>query len=177
MSFWSRFRNIWRSDRVNQEIDEELASHREEAVRAGRDPREARRALGSTLRAREQSRDARILPWLESVLSDARFGWRQLMKRKVTTAAAVLSLGVAIGACTSAFRLIDALLLRPLPIAAPERLYNLARQGEGFDGKPNVFDTWAYPDFRLMRSAAKGQAELVAVSYAERVDLTYKSDE
>ena len=45
---------------------------------------------------------------------------------KVTSAAAILSLALAIGACTSAFRLIDALLLRPLPVAAPERLYAVA---------------------------------------------------
>ena len=53
------------------------------------------------------------------------------MKNKVTSAAAILSLALAIGACTSAFRLIDALLLRPLPVADPERLYALARQGIG----------------------------------------------
>ena len=48
---------------------------------------------------------------------------------------AILSLALAIGACTSAFRLIDALLLRPLPIREPERLYALFRKGIGPDGK------------------------------------------
>ena len=79
------------------------------------------------------------------------------------------------GACTSAFRLIDALLLRPLPVAHPERLYVLSRQGTGFDNKPGEWDSWAYPDFQLMRAAAKGQAELVAISYADRADVTYKT--
>ena len=97
------------------------------------------------------------------------------MKRKVTSAAAVLSLALAIGACTSAFRLIDALLLRPLPVADPQRLYALSREGTDFDGKPATVDVWAYPSFRLMRAAVKDQAELIAVSDAERVDLIYDS--
>jgi predicted permease len=177
MSLWSRIANALRGDSLSREIDEEIRSHLAEAIEQGRDPVEARRAFGSTLRHREESRDVRLISWLESLRADAVFGWRQLMKRKVTSAAAILSLGVAIGACTAAFRLIDALLLRPLPVAAPERLYGLHRQGIGFDGRPQTFDGWAYPSFRLMRAAVKDQAELVAVSYAERRDLTYKSDQ
>src|SRR3984957_10448868 len=134
-------------------------------------------AFGSALRQREESRDIRLIPWLEALRADAVFGWRQLIKRKVTSAAAILSLALAIGSCTAAFRLIDALLLRPLPVAHPERIYALLRQGFGFDGKPGTGDYWAYPAFRLMRAAVKDQAELIAVSFAERMDLTYKSDQ
>jgi predicted permease len=177
MSWLSRIGNIFRAERLNREIDEELLAHLEEAIEHGRDPGEARRAFGSALRHREAIRDVRILTWLESLRADAVFGWRQLSKTKVTSLAAILSLAVAIGACTSAFRLIDALLLRPLPVANPERLYDLSRQGIGPDGKPQDFDGWAYPDFQLMRAAVKEQAELFAVSYPEPVDLTYKSDQ
>jgi putative ABC transport system permease protein len=177
MSLWSRIGNLLRGDGLSREIDDELQSHIEEAIEQGRDPAEARRAFGSPLRQREESRDIRLIPWLESLRADAVFGWRQLMKRKVTSAAAILSLALAIGSCTSAFRLIDALLLRPLPVAKPEQLYTLARQGVDFDGKLRTGDMWAYPDFRLMRAAVKGQAELIAISYAERMDLTYKSDQ
>ena len=177
MPLWSRIANVLRGDRLSREIDEELESHIEEAVRQGRDPAEARRAFGSALRRREESRDIRLIAWLESLGADAVFGWRQLKKKKVTSAAAILSLALAIGACTSAFRLIDAMLLRPLPVAEPERLYALERQGIGFDGKAQIFDGWAYPAFRLMRAAVKDQAELIAISYAERMDVTYKSDQ
>jgi predicted permease len=176
MSLWSRMANVFRGERLNREIDEELEAHVEEAIAEGRDPAEARRALGSALRHREGSRDVRLVTWLESLRADAVFGWRQLNKTKVTSAAAILSLALAIGACTSAFRLIDALLLRPLPAANPERLYDLTRQGIDPEGKPGTFDGWAYPDFQLMRAAVKDQAELFAVSYAEPADLTYKSD-
>ena len=122
---------------MSREIDEELSAHIEEAIEQGRDPVEARRAFGSPLRQREASRDVKVVAWLDSLRADAVFGWRQIKKQKVTSAAAILSLGLAIGACTAAFRLIDALLLRPLPIAHPERLYGLSRQGiNPEDGKP-----------------------------------------
>ena len=107
-----------------------------------------------------------MIAWLDSLRADIIFGWRQLKRNKVTSFAAILSLALAIGACTSAFRLIDALLLRPLPVAHAERLYALSRQGIGFDGKFGAFDGWAYPAFVQMRDAAKGQADLIAISYA-----------
>src|ERR1700689_3543198 len=118
-----------------------------------------------------------LMTSIDSLLADARFGFRRLRKNNVTSAAAILSLALAIGACTSAFRLIDALLLRPLPVAHPEQLYVLSRQGMGFDNKPGEWDSWAYPDFQLMRTAAKGKAELIAVSWALRTDITYKTDQ
>src|SRR5690348_15192763 len=117
MSFWSRISYVFRGDRLNREIDEEFAAHMEEAIAAGEDPSEVRRTFGSPLRLREQIRDARIAGWLDNLRADLIFGWRQLLKRKVTTAAAVLSLALAMGSCTAAFRLIDALLWRPLPVA------------------------------------------------------------
>jgi len=177
MSLWWRIVNVFRGDGASREIDEELQSHLDEAIAQGRDPEEVRQAFGSPLRHREESRDARMVPWLDSLRADAVFGWRQLQKKKLTSAAAMVSLGLGIGACTSAFRLIDALLLRPLPVAAPERIYAAVRQEIDFDGKPAVFDGWAYPAFRQMRAAVKDQAELIAISYAERTDLTYQSDQ
>src|ERR1035438_9882221 len=159
MSLWSRMTNVLRGDGLSREIDEELQSHIAEAIEQGRDPAEARRAVGPALLRREESRDIRLVPWLDSLRADAVFGWRQLMKKKVTTAAAVLSLGLAIGSCTSAFRLIDALLLRPLPVAAPEQLYALCREGIDVDGQVRRGYVWAYPSFRLMRAAVRGQAD------------------
>jgi len=177
MSLWSRITNVFRGEGASREIDEELESHFAEAMEQGRDPDEARRAFGSSLHHRERSRDVRMLTWLDSLRADAIFGWRQLNKRKVTSAAAILSLALGIGACISAFRLIDALLLRPLPVSNAERLYDLFRNEIGNDGQPGTFDGWAYPVFRQMRAAVKDQAELIAVSYAERTDLTYRSDQ
>ena len=92
MSLWSRVANVFRGDRLSREIDEELQSHLEEAIEQGRDPAEAWRALGPALRFREESRDVRLVAWLDLLRADAVFGWRQLMKRKVSSAAAPLPL-------------------------------------------------------------------------------------
>ena len=176
MSWPTRFLNFLRGQRLDREIDAELASHLEEAAERGRTPGEALRSFGSPLRHREASRDIRLIPWLDSLRADIVFGWRQLAKHKSTSMAAILSLALAIGACTSAFRLIDAVLLRPLPVSHPEQLYCLARVGLGPEGKFLSFDGWAYPSFKLMRAAVRGQAELIAISHAERADLTFGTD-
>src|SRR5690349_20473439 len=177
MSLWSRIANTFRGNRLSREIDEELLSHIEEAIEDDRDPAEARRALGSALRHREASHDIRHIPWLDALRADALFGWRQLHKRKVESAVAILSLGLAFGACTSAFRIIDALLLRPLPINNPERLYVFRYEGIGFDGSSMVGEMCEYPMFQRMLPVLKDQADLLAISPANPRDLTYGSDE
>jgi len=176
MGLRSRIVNVFRARRVNREIDEELASHLEEAIARGRDAGEARRALGSLLRHREHSRDVRVLAWLDALRADAVFGWRQIRRNAVTSAAAVLSLALAIGGCTAAFRIIDALLLRPLPISSPQQLYALARQSLYPFGTLQTYDGWEYPLFSRMRDAVRGEAELLAISYAEPVDLFHGRD-
>src|SRR5687768_9859010 len=108
MSIWIRIFNVFRNDRLSQEIDEELRSHLEEAIAEGRDPEEARRAFGSALKHRDQSRDVRVAPWLDSIRADVVFAGRQFRKKKAASGAAIVSLALAIGACTTAFRLIDA---------------------------------------------------------------------
>jgi predicted permease len=179
MSLWSRLANVLRGDRLSREIDEEILSHLQEAIEHGRDPVEARRAFGSSLSTLEQSRDIHLIVWLDSLRADAVFGWRQLMKRKATSAAAVLSLALAIGACMSAFRLIDALLLRPLPIANAARLHSVTfGSPSAVDSKIVVYDSCSYPMFRQMRAAVATEAELIAVSmYSGLTDLTYGTDQ
>jgi predicted permease len=177
MSVWSRISNAVRGERLNREIDEELQSHIEEAIASGRDPKEAQRAFGSTLRAREASYSIRAAGWLDSLVADVSFGWRQLCRNKVTSFAAVLSLALGIGSCVAAFRLIDALLWRPLPISDSSNLYALSRTMTGFDGKPVEDGHWATPDYNLMRDAVKDQADLIAISDADRTDITWSTDD
>jgi predicted permease len=177
MSLWSRLVNVFRNESLNQEIDEELESHIAYAIEDGRDPEEARRALGAVLLQRERSRDVRLIPWLDSIRADALFAWRQFRKNKAVSAAAILSLGLAIGGCLSAFRLIDAMLLRPLPIAGPEGLYVLTGQFAGLDGSITTNDRWTYPMFRQMRALVKSEAELIAISGNWPTELTYESSQ
>ncbi len=177
MSLWSRISYAVHGERLNREIDEELQYHIEEAIASGRDPREVHRAFGSRLRAREASHSIRVVGWIESLLSDIGFGWRQLCRNKLASVASVLSLALGIGSCVAAFRLIDALLWRPLPISGSSRLYVLSYKMTGFDGKPLEDGHWATPEFKAMRDAVKEQADLIAISDADRTDITWSTDD
>jgi len=177
MSLCTRLKNTLRNERLQQEIDEELESHLAEAVARGRDPDEARRAFGSPLRHREASRDVRLLTWLDSLKADAIFGLRQLRKNKITSAAAILSLALAMGMAVAGFRLIDAFLWRPLPVAHADRLYAVVRQGMGPSGDFRISDSNEYPLFVRERAAIRGEAELIAVSFSDRAELTFQGDE
>src|SRR5215467_5155675 len=177
MSLWTRLRNTLRNEELQREIDEELQCHLDEAVAQGRDPGEARRAFGSPLRHREASRDARLIVWLDSLRADAIFGLRQLRKNKITSAAAILSLALAMGLAVTGFRLIDAFLWRPLPVGHADRLYAVVRQGLGPSGDFRISDSNEYPLFVRERAAVRDEAELVALSFSDRAELTFKADD
>ena len=164
MSWIRRFGNVFRRNRVDREIEEELASHFEDAIEQGSSEDEARRALGSPLRYREQSRDIKLLPWLDSIAADIVFGWRQLNKHRAVSAAAILSLALATGATTGAFRLVDAVLLRTLPVSEPYRLNYLAiNEINPRDHQPESHDDFDYPTFRKYAKTLDGRADLMVV--------------
>jgi putative ABC transport system permease protein len=129
------------------------------------------------LRHREASRDARLIAWLDSLRADAIFGLRQLRKNKVTSAAAILSLALAMGLAVAGFRLMDAFLWRPLPVAHADRLFAVVRQGFGPSGDFRISDSNEYPLFARERAAVRDEAELIAVSYSDLAELTFKTDD
>jgi predicted permease len=176
MSLLSRIRNVFRKDKLQREIDEELADHLDSAIADGRKREEAELALGNRLRHRESSTDIKLAAWLDSLRADTVFGLRQLRRRPTVTAAAIISLALAIGAVTSAFRLIDATLLRPLPVADPHSLFVLGYSYVDDSGKSEDADSFSYPLFREFRDAVKDKADVMVVDYASRLDITYASD-
>src|SRR6185369_11060529 len=68
---------------------------------------------------------------IQQTMNDLRFAFRQLLKNPGFTAVAVLTLGLGIGACTSMFSVVHAVLLRPLPLREPERLVWIENVGTG----------------------------------------------
>ncbi|HEU5208902.1 MAG TPA: ABC transporter permease, partial [Longimicrobiales bacterium] len=130
MSLYDRLRNLGRTDRLNREIERELAFHVEEKAAALRAAgmseadalHEARRRVGNVDVQRERTRDADVIGWLDWLLRDVRHAARGLRRTPVFTFVAVASLALGIGANTAIFTLIDAVVLRPLPVRAPEEL-------------------------------------------------------
>ena len=170
MSLLSRLTNVFRSGRVQRDLDDELAFHIEERTRelveSGMTPEAARREVarrfGSPLRLRERSLDVKLLPWLDSMGRDVRLGARMLRKNAVVTAAAVVSLSLALGACVAAFSLVDALVLRPLPVREPDQLIYLTFPT--YSPERPEGETFSDPVFVAMRDAARGHADLFAMS-------------
>src|SRR6476659_7934810 len=128
MSLWTRVANAFRSARVNREIDEELAAHVAEAMASGRDAAEARRALGSPLRHREESRDARLVGWMADFTQDLRYALRTLVRRPGFAAVALLTLALGSGATTVMFTVMRGVLFKPVPFADPATLVKVDEQ-------------------------------------------------
>jgi putative ABC transport system permease protein len=126
----SFLRNMVSFRRVEVDLDEEVHAHlemlAEEKVRAGMTPEEAQRAarieLGGIEQVKEQVREERIGHWLNSVMADCRYGFRQLRKNLGATAVMVSTLALGIGATTAIFSVVYGVLLRPLPYREPGRI-------------------------------------------------------
>jgi predicted permease len=116
MGAWSRFTRTLFGGSHREDIREELEFHIAMDVHDGREPRDARLRLGNTTRIAEDTRAMGVVAWLESVGQDVHYGWRQLRHAPRLTAAVVLSLAIGLGANTAIATLVDAALLRPLPL-------------------------------------------------------------
>lgn len=180
MRWWDELKYIARKldrRRAERELDEEIRAHlemeTEEQIEAGRRPEEARsaarRAFGSVAIAREDSRAIWGFASVETLWQDVRYGARMLLKHKGFTVAAVLTLGLGIGANTAIFSLIDAVLLRMLPVDRPEQLYFIQNVG------PRRPDGGAppYPCFARFRAQSRSFTGLAAFT---ELDLRVRID-
>jgi hypothetical protein len=100
---------------------------KEDALRRGQNVRDARLRSGGVAQAAEAVRDQGTIRWLSDFLRDSRHGIRLLGRSPLFTAAAIVSLALGIGANTAIFSLMDAVILRMMPVHEPERLVQFGR--------------------------------------------------
>lgn len=129
----ARLRLLFGRREAEARMDEEFRLHieleTEKYIRAGLDPREARRwaliAFGGVEYHKELMRDGRGARWLEDFVRDLRYAARGLARTPGFTLVAVLTIAVGIGATTVVYSMVNTALLRPLPVPSPERLFAL----------------------------------------------------
>ncbi|HKQ85555.1 MAG TPA: ABC transporter permease [Candidatus Acidoferrales bacterium] len=132
----ARFRALFSSSTLDSDLNEELESHvamlTDENIRRGMSPQEARRdallRMGARESIKEQHRELRGLPVLETFLQDLRYTFRMLRRDAAFAAFAILIVGIGIGASCTIFSVVETLLLRPLPFADPASLVWLSNR-------------------------------------------------
>ncbi len=151
---FSRLRGLFAGEQHchgESRIQDEIAGHIDllaaDFERRGMSPErahlEARRQFGGASQVAEAWREQRSLPWIETLAKDVRYALRQLRANPGFASAAVLTLALGIGANTAIFRVLDAVVLRSLPVRDPEQLVVLRGLSNGNIG-------FNYPLFREM---------------------------
>ena len=185
-----RFVALFRKERLEQELSEELRAHLEllieENMRNGMSPEEARcaasRDFGGLEQVKEVYRDQRGLPMIETLVQDIRYALRMLAKSPGFTAVVVLSLALGIGANTAIFSLIDAVMLKMLPVRQPEQLVllNWISKGhsyaiQGYDGSDyedksgrDVGTSFSYPIYQAIRARNTAFSDVLGFADADQ---------
>src|SRR5882672_7078827 len=170
----SGLRSLFRKEQVSQELDEELNGFLEmaakEKMKQGMNRIDALRAVrlerGSLEVTKEVVRSAGWESFVETLLWDTRHALRRLRMAPAFTSATVLTLALGIGATTSIFTLVHAVLLKSLPVANPGELYRLGKESrccyQGGYSQEKEFSRVSYDLYKCLRDNTKGFSELAA---------------
>ena len=163
MRWWRRKQ---RDEELARELQCDLELEEEEQRERGLSPEEARfaavRAFGNPTLIREQTRAVWTWNWLERLVRDLKYGVRTLWRSPSFSIVSVLVMALGIGATTSLFTIVRAVLLRPLPFRDPGNLvmlYEHYRQNTGGDG----FNAVAPGDYREWRSQTHSFEDMAAM--------------
>jgi hypothetical protein len=172
---WSRLYRTFGRRRQEADLREEIETHlsllADEEVRRGASPHNAglsaRRHFGGIAGVTETYRDLRGLPFLESLVQDARFALRSLRKNPAFAATVILTLGLGIGANTAIFSLVDALMLRQLPVERPHELIRLKTIGQR-----DIDDNFSYSALRQFRQRGAHVVDILAADATRSIRVT-----
>ena len=165
---------MFRRRRPQADFSEELKAHlalemdrlRAEGMSEDEAYYAARRRLGNLGAAGERFYEASRWLWLEHTMQDARHALRRLRKAPAFTISVVLTLALGIGATTSIFTLVHAVLLKSLPVANPSQLYRVGKETHccvwGGYSQENEFSIFSYDLYRHLRQHTQGFEELAA---------------
>lgn len=157
-------------ERLRAEIEEHLALQTADNLRAGLSPVEARRQavlkFGPVEAIKEEYRDRRGLAFVETLWQDTRYALRRLRKSPAFTVTVILTLALGIGATTSIFTLVHAVLLQSLAVANPDELFRLGKESRccywGGYSQENEFSIFSYDLYKHFRDNTRGFAQLAA---------------
>ncbi|HXJ05875.1 MAG TPA: ABC transporter permease [Candidatus Acidoferrum sp.] len=172
-SYFSRLGGLFGKGRRDRELAAEMESHLqlhiEDNLRAGMSPARARREavmkLGGIEQTKENYRERRGLPILETMWQDFRYGLRMLWKNPGFTATAILTLALGIGGNTAVFSVMNSVLLRNLPLPHPEQLMYLRLPNNQPSGASNTGDgdtSFSEPVFEQLRKERAAFSDLMA---------------
>jgi predicted permease len=176
---------IFARKRLETDLEKELRFHFEtqvaEKMQSGVPESEARRLtrleFGGMEQIKEDCRQRRGTLWLEYLAQDIRFGLRRLRKSPGFTSIALLSLALGIGANTAIFTLVNAILLRPLPVRNPSELILFGdgrAQGLTFSvpqGNWQLFSYSFFNDFRRQTASFSGIAALNSSQFVSKASI------
>jgi len=186
--FLARVLGHLRSRRLEREMHEEIAAHLAEATedyeRGGLSPGDARRAalcrFGGVAHTADRHRDARTFGWIEDFRRDMRLTTRALAKTPGFALVAILTLALGIGANTTIFTLLDAVVFKPLPVRNAADLVMLYENGpEGVadaEGGTGQFLVFSYPRFTRLQEALGSHGSLAAVTRSARMVVRLPAD-
>ena len=176
---WLRLQTLFRREGIAKRLDDEMQFHLDqqitENIAAGMSREEARyaalRIFGNPTVLKEETRDTWGWMWLEQIIQDIRYGARTLLKNPGFSAVVVLTLALGIGATTSIFSLVHAVLLKSLPVANPSELYRLGKESrccyQGGYSQEKEFSLVSYDLYKYVRDNTKGFSELAAFPASE----------
>ncbi len=166
------YQRLFRRTRTEGQLDAELRFHLErqiaDYVASGIAPEEARRRarleFGGLDQVKEECRDVGAARFVETVIQDLRYGLRQLRGNPGFTAVAVITLALGIGANTAIFSVINAVMLRMLPVRQPARLVQIGFQGK-HAGESFVGESFSYPVFKELLQYNRAFTGISAFDY------------